>query len=322
MRVLVTGGCGFIGSHFVRRLVAAGHAVVVVDKLTYAGNRANLAGVEHEFVQGDIVDPAAVAEAGSGCEAVVNLAAETHVDRSISSADPFVRTNVLGTCVLLEWAHRAGVRLVQVSTDEVYGDIPDGVSSREGDPLRPSSPYAASKAAADLHVLAHVRTYGLDAVVTRGANAYGPFQHPEKFIPLCITNALDGDPLPLYGDGLQRRAWVHAEDQAAAIEVVLGLGERGGVYNFGGVDRANIEVSSLILALTGADRGLIRHVEDRPGHDRRYAVDSSRIEALGWRSARAFEDGLADTVVWYRERREWWEPLKASAATTPPVSAG
>jgi dTDP-glucose 4,6-dehydratase len=322
MRVLVTGGCGFIGSHFVRRLVAAGHEVVVLDKLTYAGNRANLAGVEHEFVQGDIVDSAAVAEAGSGCEAVVNFAAETHVDRSISSADPFVRTNVLGTCVLLEWAHMSGVRLVQVSTDEVYGDIPDGVSSREGDPLRPSSPYAASKAAADLHVLAHVRTYGLDAVVTRGANAYGPFQHPEKFIPLCITNALEGDPLPLYGDGLQRRAWVHAEDQAAAIELVLGLGERGGVYNFGAVDRANIEVSSLILALTGADRGLIRHVEDRPGHDRRYAVDSSRIEALGWRSARVFEDGLADTVVWYRERREWWEPLKTSAATTPPVSAG
>jgi dTDP-glucose 4,6-dehydratase len=321
MRVLVTGGCGFIGSHFVRLLVAGGHEVTVLDKLTYAGNRANLAGVEHEFVLGDIVEPAAVAEAGKGCEAVVNFAAESHVDRSIASADPFVRTNVLGTCVLLNWAHTAGVRLLQVSTDEVYGDTPEGVNSQEGDPLRPSSPYAASKAAADLLVLAYVRTFGLDAVVTRGANAYGPFQHPEKFIPLCITNALDRNPLPLYGDGQQQRAWVHVADQAAAIDLVLRLGERGGIYNFGAVVRPNLEVSNLVLALTGAERDLIRHVEDRPGHDRRYCVDSTRIQALGWEPTRVFESGLAETVAWYRERRDWWAPLKASEAETPSVSA-
>jgi dTDP-glucose 4,6-dehydratase len=318
MRVLVTGGCGFIGSHFVKRLVAADHEVRVLDKLTYAGNRANLAGVEHDFILGDVADPGAVAKAAAGCEAIVNFAAESHVDRSIKTPDAFARTNVLGTCVLLEWARREGVRLVQVSTDEVYGDIPEGASSRETDPLRPSSPYAASKAAADLHVLAHVRTFGLDAVVTRGANAYGPFQHPEKFIPLCVTNALDGEPLPVYGDGRQRRAWVHAEDQAAAIEVVLRLGEPGGIYNFGADDRENLDVANLILGLAEVDRNLIRHVEDRPGHDRRYSVDSSRIEALGWQATRIFEEALAETIAWYRERRDWWEPLK----TRPDPSQG
>jgi dTDP-glucose 4,6-dehydratase len=312
MRVLVTGGCGFIGSHFVKRLVAAGNEVTVLDKLTYAGNRANLAGVEHDFVLGDVADSAAVARAGEGCEAVVNFAAETHVDRSIASAGDFVRTNVLGTQVLLEWARRAGVRLVQVSTDEVYGDTPEGAKSTEDDPLRPSNPYAASKAGGDLHVLAYVRTFGVDAVLTRGANAYGPFQHPEKLIPLFVTNALDGRQLPLYGDGRQRRAWVHAEDQAAAIELVLRRGERGSIYNLGGKERENLEVAKLILELAGAKQSLIRHVEDRPGHDRRYFVDSARIEALGWQSARTFEDGLADTVAWYRERRKWWEPLKGN----------
>jgi dTDP-glucose 4,6-dehydratase len=321
MRVLVTGGCGFIGSHFVRLLVAGGHEVTVLDKLTYAGNRANLAGVPHDFVLGDIVDPAAVEEAGKGCQAVVNFAAESHVDRSIASAEPFVRTNVLGTCVLLDWAHTAGVRLVQVSTDEVYGDVPADVHSQEDAPLRPSSPYAASKAAADLHVLAYVRTFGLDAVVTRGANAYGPFQHPEKFIPLCITNALDGQALPIYGDGRQRRAWVHVGDHAAAIELVLRLGAVGGIYNFGTPGRTNLDVTNLILALTGTDRDLIQHVEDRPGHDRRYSVDWSRIEALGWRAKRVFEDGLSETVAWYRERRDWWEPVKASAGDAPRFSS-
>ena len=311
MRILVTGGCGFIGSHFVKRLVAGGDEVVVLDKLTYSGNLANLEGVDHTFVHGDIADPVAVAGAGEGCHAVVNFAAETHVDRSILAAGDFVRTDVVGTHVLLEWARDSGVRLVQVSTDEVYGDVPAGAASKEDDPLRPSSPYAASKAGGDLQVLAYVRTFGVEAVITRGANAYGPFQHPEKMIPLFVTNALDGEPLPVYGDGRQQRAWVHVEDKCAAIDLVLREGEPGGVYNIGGEERDNLEVTKLILELSGADPGLVRHVADRPGHDRRYGLDSTRIHALGWTPRRAFEQGLAETVAWYRERRDWWEPIKS-----------
>jgi dTDP-glucose 4,6-dehydratase len=311
MRVLVTGGCGFIGSHFVKRLVAGGDEAVVLDKLTYSGNLANLEGVEHTFVQGDIADPVAVAGAGEGCTAVVNFAAETHVDRSILAAGDFVRTDVIGTHVLLEWARESGVRLLQVSTDEVYGDVPAGAASKEDDPLRPSSPYAASKAGGDLQVLAYVRTFGVEAVITRGANAYGPFQHPEKMIPLFVTNALDGEPLPVYGDGRQHRAWVHVEDKCAAIDLVLRKGEPGGVYNIGGEERDNLEVTKLILELSAADPGLVRHVADRPGHDRRYGLDSTRIHALGWTPRRAFEQGLAETVAWYRERRDWWEPIKS-----------
>jgi dTDP-glucose 4,6-dehydratase len=311
MRVLVTGGCGFIGSHFVKRLVAGGDEVVVLDKLTYSGNLANLEGVDHTFVHGDIADPVAVAGAGEGCHAVVNLAAETHVDRSILAAGDFVRTDVVGTHVLLEWARESGVRLLQVSTDEVYGDVPAGAASKEDDPLCPSSPYAASKAGGDLQVLAYVRTFGVEAVITRGANAYGPFQHPEKMIPLFVTSALDGEPLPVYGDGRQQRAWVHVEDKCAAIDLVLRKGEPGGVYNIGGEERENLEVTQLILELSGADPGLVRHVADRPGHDRRYGLDSARIYALGWKPRRAFEQGLAETVAWYRERRDWWEPIKS-----------
>jgi dTDP-glucose 4,6-dehydratase len=311
MRVLVTGGCGFIGSHFVKRLVAGGDEVVVLDKLTYSGNLANLSGVNHSFVYGDIADPVAVAEAGAGCEAIVNFAAETHVDRSILAAADFVHTDVVGTNVLLEWARTADVRFLQVSTDEVYGDVPSGTASKEHDALQASSPYAASKAGGDLQVLAYVRTFGVGAVITRGTNAYGPAQHPEKMIPLFITNALDGEPLPVYGDGRQRRAWVHVEDQCAAIDLVLREGERGAVYNVGGEERENIEVTRLILDLTGADTSLIRHVVDRPGHDRRYAVDSTRIQALGWEPRVAFEEGLAETVVWYREHREWWNAIKS-----------
>jgi dTDP-glucose 4,6-dehydratase len=311
MRVLVTGGCGFIGSHFVKRLVAGGDEVVVLDKLTYSGNLANLEGVDHTFVHGDIADPVAVAGAGEGCHAVVNFAAETHVDRSILAAGDFVRTDVVGTHVLLEWARDSGVRLLQVSTDEVYGDVPAGAASKEDDPLRPSSPYAASKAGGDLQVLAYVRTFGVEAVITRGANVYGPFQHPEKMIPLFVTNALDGEPLPVYGDGRQQRAWVHVEDKCAAIDLVLREGEPGGVYNIGGEERENLEVTQLILELSGADPGLVRHVGDRLGHDRRYALDSARIHALGWKPRRAFEKGLAETVAWYRERRDWWETIKS-----------
>jgi dTDP-glucose 4,6-dehydratase len=311
VRVLVTGGAGFIGSHFVKRLVAAGDEVVVLDKLTYSGNLANLDGVEHGFVHGDIADPIAVAGAGEGCAAVVNFAAESHVDRSILAVGDFVRTDVLGTQVLLEWARISGARHVQVSTDEVYGDVPEGRSAKEEDPLQPSSPYSASKAGGDLLVLAYGRTYAIDAVITRGANTYGPFQYPEKLIPLFVTNALEAEPLPVYGDGRQRREWIHADDHCAAVELVLREGEPGSVYNVGGEEHENLEVTRLILQLAGGDPALIRHVEDRPGHDRRYSLDSSRIEKLGWKPLVPFDQGLAETVAWYRDRRDWWERIKS-----------
>jgi dTDP-glucose 4,6-dehydratase len=311
MRVLVTGGAGFIGSHFARRLAAAGDEVVVLDKLAYSGNRANLAGVSHEFVHGDICDPDAVAEAGAGCDAVVNFAAETHVDRSILGPAEFIQTDVAGTQVLLDWVRAAGVRLVQVSTDEVYGDLEGGGRSREDDPLRPSSPYSASKAGGDLMVLAYVRTYGVDAGVTRGANTYGPNQYPEKVVPLFLTNALDGEPLPVYGDGRQRREWLYVDDHAAAIDLVLREGRAGEVYNVGGDERENLELAERILELTGADRSLVRHVADRAGHDRRYALDDAKRRALGWEPEVPLEDGLRRTVDWYREHRDWWEPIKS-----------
>lgn len=312
MRILVTGGAGFVGSHLVKRLVAAGEDVVVLDKLTYAGNPANLEGVACELVEGDVADVDAATRAGRGCDAIVNLAAETHVDRSILAAGEFITTDVFGTHVLLEWARAAGARFVQVSTDEVYGDLPPGVSSREGDPLRPSSPYAASKAGGDLQVLAYVRTYGVDASITRGSNTYGPNQYPEKMIPLFVTNALDGEPLPVYGDGRQTRDWLHVADHCAGIELVLREGAPGEVYNVGGGDeRENLAVTRAILELTGADSSLLRHVEDRAGHDRRYSLDCAKLRALGWAPERPFEQGLAETVAWYRDRRDWWEPLKS-----------
>ena len=311
MRVLVTGGAGFIGSHFVKRLLVAGDEVVVLDKLTYAGNRSNLAGCDIEFHEGDICDPEAVSTAGAGCAAVVNFAAESHVDRSILGATEFIQTDVLGTYVLLMWAQEAGSRLVQVSTDEVYGDIPAGVSATEGFPLRPSSPYAASKAGGDLQVLAAVRTYGVDACITRGANTYGPNQYPEKMISLFVTNALDGQPLPVYGDGRQRREWLHVADHCSAIELVLRQGASGEIYNIGGEELENLELTRRILELTGADPGLVRHVEDRPGHDRRYSIDDSKLRALGWGRERSLDEGLRETAEWYRENRAWWEPIKS-----------
>jgi dTDP-glucose 4,6-dehydratase len=313
MRVLVTGGAGFIGSHFARRLAAAGEDVVVLDKLTYAGNRANLEDVDHEFQQGDIADPQAVAEAAAGCDAIVNFAAETHVDRSILGPAEFILTDVLGTQVLLDHARERGIRLLQVSTDEVYGDVPpEAPGCTEDAPLRPSSPYSASKAGGDMQVLAYARTYGVDALITRGANTYGPRQHPEKFLPLFITNALDGEPLPVYGDGRQRREWLHVDDHCAGIELALRRGERGHVYNVGGQERENMEVVRRILDLTGASPDLVRHVADRPGHDRRYAIDSAKLRALGWQPRHSFDaSGLAETVEWYREHRVWWEPIKA-----------
>jgi len=312
VKVLVTGGAGFIGSHFVRRLVARGDDVVVLDKLTYAGNPANLDGVDVHLAIGDITDAETVARWGAGCEAVVNFAAETHVDRSILGAKEFVLTNVLGTQTLLEFARETGAQLVQVSTDEVYGDLGDGGRSHETDPLHPSSPYSASKAAGDLLVLAYVRTYGVRAAVTRGANTFGPRQHPEKLIPLFVSNALEGLPLPVYGDGRQRREWLHAADHCAAIDLVLREGAPGEVYNVGGEEFENLEVTHRIVELTGADPALIVHVEDRAGHDRRYALDDTKVRELGWRPERSFgESGLAQTVSWYRENRAWSDAIKS-----------
>ncbi len=312
MRILVTGGAGFIGSHFVRRLAAQGDEVVVLDRLTYAGNPANLEGIPHEFHHGDIADPVAVETAGVGCEAVVNFAAETHVDRSILAPREFIHTEVLGTQTLLEWTRASGARYVQVSTDEVYGDLEAGGRSREDDPLRPSSPYSAAKAGGDLQVLAYARTYGVRASITRGANTYGSHQYPEKLVPLFVTNALDGLALPVYGDGKQVREWLHADDHCAAVELVLREGAPGEIYNVGGEEFENIEVTHRILELTGADPGLVRHVDDRAGHDRRYALDDSKLRSLGWSPQHSFgETGLTETVEWYRGNREWWEPIKS-----------
>jgi dTDP-glucose 4,6-dehydratase len=309
VRILVTGGAGFIGSHFAERLLAAGDEVVILDKLTYAGNEANVpAGAE--LARGDVAlseDVEAVGEVA----AIVNFAAESHVDRSILGPLEFVRTDVLGALVLVQHAHRHGIRLVHVSTDEVYGDLTE--AAVEDAPLRPSSPYSASKAGGDLQVLAAIRTFGVDACITRGSNTYGPRQYPEKLIPLFVTNALDGEPLPLYGDGRQVRDWLHVDDHCAAIELVLREGAPGGVYNAGAHDeRENREVAARILELTAADPALLRHVQDRPGHDRRYALDSSKLHSLGWHPQRRFEEGLAETVAWYREHRSWWEPLKSA----------
>jgi dTDP-glucose 4,6-dehydratase len=313
MRILVAGGAGFIGSHFVKRLVAAGEDVIVLDKLTYSGNPANLDGCGVELVEGDIGDADAVAAAGAGCDAAVNLAAETHVDRSILGAREFIETDVLGTHVLLAWARDTGARFVQVSTDEVYGDIDPGSSSREDDPLRPSSPYSASKAGGDLQVIAAVRTYGVNASITRGSNTYGPHQYPEKILPLFVTNALDGEPLPLYGDGRQVRDWLHVSDHCAGVELVLREGRPGETYNVGaGEERENVELTERILEYTGADRSLIHHVDDRAGHDRRYSLDTTKLRALGWSPATNWEEGVRDTVEWYRGNRDWWEPIKRS----------
>ena len=311
MRVLVSGGAGFIGSHFVKRLLAGGDEVVVLDKLTYSGNRANLPG-DVELFEGDIAEPEHVARAARGCAAIVNFAAETHVDRSILRAEDFGRAEFRGTQVLLEHVLTAGIRLVQVSTDEVYGDLEEGGSATEDYPLRPSSPYSAAKAAGDLLVPAYVRTFQVDASVTRGSNTYGPNQYPEKFIPLFVTNALDGDPLPLYGDGRQVRDWLFVEDHCAGIELVLREGSAGEIYNIGGGDeRENIEVAEKLLELTGADRSLLRSVADRPGHDRRYSLDTGKLHALGWEPAKDFAEGVRETVEWYRDNRLWWEPIKS-----------
>src|SRR5215212_9183866 len=283
MRLLVCGGAGFIGSNFVRlRRADQGDQITLLDKLTYAGRRENLEGLDVRLVVGGIEDAAAVADAIEGCDAVVNFAAETHVDRSITEPDAFVTTHALGTYTLLEAARERGLRYVQVSTDEVYGSIAEG-SFTEDSPLAPSSPYSASKAGADLLVSSYAHTYGLEAVICRGSNAYGPYQYPEKLIPLMVLNALHGDKLPVYGDGMQVRNWLFVEDFARGIGCALDHGRPGEAYNVGGPDECpNIEVVRRIVALTGADEALVEHVPDRPGHDRRYSLSSAKIRALGW----------------------------------------
>jgi dTDP-glucose 4,6-dehydratase len=318
MRLLVCGGAGFIGSTFARlRLQEQGDEVTVLDKLTYAGREENFKDfAEHpsfRFLRGAIEDPVAVAGAieASSPQAIVNFAAETHVDRSIAEPDAFVSTHALGTYVLLEAAREHGLRYLQVSTDEVYGSIELGTFTEQS-PLRPSSPYSATKTGADLLVESYFHTYELPALICRGSNNYGPFQYPEKLIPLMILNALHGDSLPVYGDGMQVRNWIHATDFARAIGHVLEHGEPGQVYNAGGPDEvANIEVVKRIIELTGADESLLEHVTDRPGHDRRYSLSSEKVRALGWEPQVRFEDGLAETVAWYRDNAWWWEPIRS-----------
>ncbi len=312
MKLLVCGGAGFIGSAFTRvRLEDHGDEITVLDKLTYAGRRENLAGLDINFVHAGIEDAEAVANAIADVDAVVNFAAETHVDRSISEPDAFVTTHAVGTWVLLEAARAAGVRYLQVSTDEVYGSIEEG-SFTESSPLAPSSPYSATKAGADLLVASYFHTYGLQTVICRGSNNYGPRQYPEKLIPLMVLNALHGDPLPVYGDGMQVRNWLYVEDFARGIGHVLEHGAPGEAYNVGGPDECpNLEVVQRIISLTGADESLLTYVKDRPGHDRRYSLGSEKVRELGWEPRVHFAEGLEQTVAWYQDNRAWWEPIRS-----------
>jgi dTDP-glucose 4,6-dehydratase len=316
MRLLVCGGAGFIGSTFVRlRLREDGDEVTVLDKLTYAGRRETLHDVIDgiRFVHGAIEDPAAVADAVKDCEAIVNFAAETHVDRSISGPEAFIATNMKGTHVLLEAARERGLRYVQVSTDEVYGSIAEG-SFTEQSPLQPSSPYSATKTGADLLVASYFHTYGLETVICRGSNNYGPYQYPEKLIPLMILNALSGDHLPVYGDGRNVRNWLYVEDFGRGIGQVLAGGTPGEAYNCGGPDECeNLAVVQRIIGLTDAEESQIEYVTDRPGHDRRYSLSAGKLEALGWKARTRFDDGLAKTVAWYRDNPWWWEPIRSGA---------
>lgn len=314
MKIFVTGGAGFIGSNFIRYVLGTGKNFVVVnyDKLTYAGNLENLEPVadnpNYQFVKGDICDAAAVERAMRGCDTVVHFAAESHVDRSIYEPAPVIQTNVTGTFILLEVARKVSVsRFVHVSTDEVYGDIPPDVFADESFPLQPSSPYSASKAASDLLVRSYVRTYRFPAVITRSSNNYGPYQFPEKFVPLMITNAISNTALPVYGDGKQQRDWLHVEDNCRGILSVLEKGKIGEVYNIGGLDLdENLTLVRRILNLTGKPESLVSYVEDRPGHDRRYALNCKKIETeLSWRPAISLEDGLRRTIHWYKNCERW-----------------
>jgi dTDP-glucose 4,6-dehydratase len=326
VRILVTGGAGFIGSQYVRTLLRGGYPaysgarVTVLDKLTYSGNRENLAPVADdpalEFVEGDICDAALVAELMPGHDAIVHFAAESHVDRSILGAAPFVVTNVLGTQTLLDAALRAGIgRFLHVSTDEVYGSIAEG-SWTEHSPVAPNSPYSAAKAGSDLLALAYHRTHKLDVVVTRCSNNYGPYQFPEKVIPLFVTNLLDGRKVPLYGDGGNIRDWLHVSDHCAGVQLALEKGRAGEVYHIGGGEElTNLELTTRLLRVMGKDWDSVEYVEDRKGHDRRYSLSIEKIcNELGYTPAMGFDQGIAETVAWYRDNRSWWEPLRARAA--------
>ncbi len=335
-RILVCGGAGFIGSNFVCYVLEReGEAeVVVLDKLTYAGNPTNLKRCADaperlggelpygelvdcgrlKFVRGDICDPEVVRRAMDGCRWVVNFAAESHVDRALMDPSSFIETDVRGVYVLCEAARELGVeRFLQVSTDEVYGEVLEG-AAKESDPLAPRNPYAASKLGGEVLALSYFHSHGLPVLVTRGSNTLGPYQYPEKFVPLMTTNALDDEPLPIYGDGLQERDWLYVEDHCAAVEVVLRRGEPGEVYNVGAGNHVpNINVAQRILDLLGKPRSLIVHVSDRPGHDRRYAVDSAKLRALGWAPKYGLDEALELTVNWYVKNEEWWRPIKSGA---------
>jgi dTDP-glucose 4,6-dehydratase len=333
MRILVTGGAGFIGSHYVRTLLDGGYPgfgdseVTVLDKLTYAGNLANLEPVASSsrlvLVHGDICDASLLAEVVPGHDAVINFAAETHVDRSIAGAADFVAANVAGVQLLLRACLDAGVhRVVQVSTDEVYGSVTDG-SWSEGAPLEPNSPYAAAKAGGDLMARAYARTYGLDVRITRCCNNYGPYQFPEKVIPLFVTNLLDGLKVPLYGDGRNIRSWIHVDDHCRGIHLVLERGQPGKVYHIAGdAELTNIELTRALLASCGAGWDMVARVPDRQGHDRRYSINDSALRALGYAPRTPFQAGLTATVRWYMDNRQWWEPLKKPASIGLPVGTG
>ena len=318
MKLVVTGGAGFIGSNFIRHVLTSHpeDSVVNLDKLTYAGNRANLADLEgdrrYTFVHGDICDAKIVRDTVRGVDAVVNFAAESHVDRSLAEPDAFLKTDVFGVFTLLEAVRELRIpRLLHVSTDEVYGSVPTG-SSAESDPLRPSNPYSASKAGGDLLALAYWHTHRVPVVITRSSNNFGPYQYPEKVIPLFVTNALDDQPLPLYGDGRNVRDWLYVADNCAAIDLVLRTGADGEVYNIGGGHEVeNVVLTREILRLTGKPETLIQRVADRPGHDRRYSVDCTKVQRLGWTPAHRFATSLETTVRWYREHQSWWRPLKS-----------
>jgi len=314
MKLFVTGGAGFIGSNFIRHVLALkkGYSVVNYDKLTYAGNLANLESIaedsRYSFVRGDICDAAAVEQAMRGCDAIVHFAAESHVDRSIYEPAASIETNVKGTFVLLQIARKLSVeRFVHISTDEVYGDMLPGAFADENSPLQPSSPYSASKAGSDLLVRSYVRTYGFPALITRSSNNYGPFQFPEKFMPLMITNALDDKPLPIYGDGKQQRDWLHVEDNCRGVVAVLERGRIGEVYNIGGLDvEENLTMLHRLLRVLGKPETLLTYVKDRPGHDRRYALDCAKMEKeLGWKPAISLDEGLRQTIAWYQSNSDW-----------------
>lgn len=317
MKLFITGAAGFIGSNYARRVLSTtDHSVTAYDALTYAGNLDNLQGLDDDsrfaFTKGNICDRDTVLAAMSGHDAVVHFAAESHVDRSILSPDEFVHTNCDGTNVLCDVARHIGVeRFLHVSTDEVYGSIEEG-SFREGDPLGPRSPYSASKAASDLIALSYRTTYGLPVVVTRSSNNFGPYQFPEKVIPLFVTNLLQGQKVPLYGDGMNVRDWCYVEDNAAAIHLVLQQGAVGEIYNIGaGNEVSNRALTDTILDHLGLDNSMIDYVDDRPGHDRRYSIDSSKVRSLGWAPRHNFAEALADTISWYRTNEWWWTPLKS-----------